>query len=503
MYPAPDLAPNRGATLHVLLLAVLAGTGVVILTTLVDDPALQILTIGAGLALGIILTVRRYLLTTTLVMMTASLIASSRLRASSTVFHEGGAELAIAPFDVLLIALLLIWLTWIIGNRRLPLFRPTIVDAAILVFLIVHALSIMVSQLPVLTLLEFLRLLKMVVLVFLLRLSFQHAKQIQRIVLVLLFNALFVSGLGLAEWTLKRTFGLGFLGERDTFWVASLGTGQFIGRVGATLGHPNALSTFLVALLPLALVLFLLRLNRSITAFALLTLSFGLVGLLLTFARAGWLAASVTVGAILLLHPFVFGRSRQWLAVIGVLAVVACLILLLFGDLIALRLFATSSNSELLRIQLGTVALAMFRDRPLLGVGLNTFVELLPAYDTTGISRVVQAPVHNIFLIYLAEAGVMGVLAYLSIFGSLLLAMWRSIRRSTAVLRAGNQRVRLLVGLEIGLTAGIIAIFIQGMLDWLFRYDPIFLLVWFMIGLFLAADRLLDRQLQSSDQPHA
>ena len=455
---------------------------------------LQILSVGLIVAACFVIVFRRHIHTIHMVLLTLSLLASSRLRLDAASFHEGGAELALAPIDVPILILTGVWIVQILGSRRVPRLRWTSVDSAIAFFLLIHLVAAFGSQAPYWSWLEVVRLLKMILLLVLIRYSLRNLSQLRQVLRALLLVVIFVSLLAAMEWLFTRTFGLGFLGERDQFWVAALGTGRFLGRVGSTLGHPNALSAFLAALLPLALTLFLLRPSGELLLLAIVTMIIGVVAILFTFTRAGWLALAFISVFILTLFPFFFGRSRHWFYVVSILSLFALFVLLLFGNLIVLRLQGTSANSELLRVELGRVALAMFQDEPILGVGPNSFVELMTKYDDTGITRVVRAPVHNVFLIYLAELGLPGLFSFVGVFGSLPLLLWKNYRKARWLI-AVNPRVRLLLGLQLGLVGGLLGLFIQGSLDWLFRYDPIFTLAWFMLGLVLAIDRILGLEL--------
>ena len=83
------------------------------------------------------------------------------------------------------------------------------------------------------------------------------------------------------------------------------------------------------------------------------------------------------------------------------------LILLNLVFLLSPRLFKTSSqHSFYRRNDLTTVSFEMIKDKPLLGVGLNSFTQSLEDY------KFIQ-PVHNIFLLLASEAGLLTLVAFL------------------------------------------------------------------------------------------
>lgn len=61
------------------------------------------------------------------------------------------------------------------------------------------------------------------------------------------------------------------------------------------------------------------------------------------------------------------------------------------------------------RILLAKASLEVFSQRPILGVGLNNFLTQLPTTEAFNKILIIQ-PVHNIYLLVLAETGILGLL---------------------------------------------------------------------------------------------
>lgn len=80
------------------------------------------------------------------------------------------------------------------------------------------------------------------------------------------------------------------------------------------------------------------------------------------------------------------------------------------------------------RLQLADVSLKMIADKPWFGVGLNNFIPSLPVYGyQSGWPNFLQ-PVHNIYLLIAAEAGIPTLITFLLSVFCLLLGLLRSRR---------------------------------------------------------------------------
>jgi hypothetical protein len=76
----------------------------------------------------------------------------------------------------------------------------------------------------------------------------------------------------------------------------------------------------------------------------------------------------------------------------------------------------------------------------------------------------------------------------LAAFGVLLLSLSRLARQ---IMRDGDL---FLASLSTGILAGMVALVAHGMWDWLFRYDPVYLLFWFAAGLLIAMMNIIRKE---------
>lgn len=191
------------------------------------------------------------------------------------------------------------------------------------------------------------------------------------------------------------TIGLWILGERSfTITTAGIAKFDFYGREFlrpyATFPHPNVLAGYL-------LVTAVLLSGKK--AFWPVVVS--AVGITLAMSRT-----AITAGFVMLLLL----AQRKW-------KIFALIIILLLSPVLFTRfssIFNFDSISLLRREELLGAAWELFLKNPFFGIGLNNFIPALADNLVTGPSRFLQ-PVHNIFLLTLAESGLFG-LAGLIIF---------------------------------------------------------------------------------------
>lgn len=214
------------------------------------------------------------------------------------------------------------------------------------------------------------------------------------------------------------------------------------GRIGGTLGSPNAAGTFLALLLVPALSLLRTPLSPLVRWSALGAFLVGTIALILTSSRGAW------AGFVLSLAVF-FGASlrRGWLSPKLPLALIAMFVVVLipFHSAIASRLETNDRGSAESRIPLMHLAGDMIRHDPLFGIGANNFAVQIPNYAGPSFSRDWIYTVHNKFFLIAAEAGIPAMIAFVLFLAAI-------IRVGMA---AGGSRDPLLGPLALGLTAGI------------------------------------------------
>lgn len=232
----------------------------------------------------------------------------------------------------------------------------------------------------------------------------------------LLVATIFTCFLAISQFLLGRSLGLWILGERD-FSVATPLISKFIFyeqvflRPYATFPHPNLLAAFLILSLPLLIY----GLSEKLKSFKLMLGLLIASSVFITFSRPGMILIGIQLALL-------FKRFWKLMLILAVLT----------APIIFVRLssvFTFDTLAVLRRQELSEYAITLFLQNPFLGVGLNNFINSL-ASDTVlvGTSRFLQ-PAHNIFLLTLAETGLIGSLGFL---GLIIGGIWINIKNNSA-----------------------------------------------------------------------
>jgi O-antigen ligase len=286
------------------------------------------------------------------------------------------------------------------------------------------------------------------------------------------FAALAQSGLGVLQVlfragdSLLATFG----------GTAETQADGFENRARGSMGHPNMLAPWLLMVAPGAFGLALFSRSRLLRAAGLVVTIAAMAGIFAAKSRApGVLLVAalggVALGAIAL--RALPARAAAGGAIWGLLLLGAAL--LPFAGDIAERFSGDFARSITFRADYNRAALEVFELHPLLGAGLagsgTRMAELSPviAAELAAVTELAQsgsvraaAPVHNIYILLLAEAGLLGLAGLLFLLGAIL---WLG---AAATLRCtGGMR-----GIALGLTFGVGAQSAQQTVDFSLWWDP-------------------------------
>lgn len=249
------------------------------------------------------------------------------------------------------------------------------------------------------------------------------------VVIPVSLGVFYSSLIAIVQFLLQHSIGGIFwlLGER-TFSAGTPGIAQiplcFPNRLNcplmlrsyATFPHPNVLGGFLAVTLPLIIYqltnLPINQLTKTKKIFYILTLSFGIIALVLTFSRSAW------VVAVLSSMYVVFKKKRH---VFFPFLLSAILIIFFIGNT-----FGFQDESVVVRQQLNAAAISMFRASPIIGSGTGNFLVRLPDYLVSRTIYFLQ-PAHNIYLLALAETGIIG-------FAIFLWILWKAVNNNKIII---------------------------------------------------------------------
>jgi O-antigen ligase len=119
------------------------------------------------------------------------------------------------------------------------------------------------------------------------------------------------------------------------------------------------------------------------------------------------------------------------------------------------------------------IAWEMIKTHPIIGVGLNTFTEVMANYDNTGVSNYLPLPVHNYFLLVTSETGFVGLALFMAL-------IWVSIRIGVS---CSLRLTRSLSPIIIGAIGALFASLIANLVDCTLTHYTIGLLFWIILGL--------------------
>ena len=209
----------------------------------------------------------------------------------------------------------------------------------------------------------------------------------------------------------------------------------------------------------------------------------GFVPLILSFSRGAWFALLPGLVTAILLCWHKRWLDAKSLARLAVLGLCAGVVGVFFGSSVVSRLAEVSVNMPVIvsRVQLNRVALNMIGAHPWLGVGINTFVNVMREYDTTGVTYYFPQPVHNVYLLVAAETGLVGL-------GLFLLLLVSAFREGLQAVITGDRFTSVCA---IGILGGFVVLAVSNLADEHLRTEVLYALFWVLIGLVAAARRMI------------
>ena len=226
-------------------------------------------------------------------------------------------------------------------------------------------------------------------------------------------------------------------------------------RVFSTLGQPNWLAAYLVALLPLAWLMAIGSKLKAKSIFWVGVSTLFFVTLLFTKSRSGLLGYSIAF--------FIFWSPTLWLgfkqkrhSAIRVFLCLSTIYLLLAAVLIGNPFINNATHpddsvtsaggtpSSEIRTLVWQGAIQIWRAHPLLGTGVETFAFNYPAvrptaHNLTSEWNYTYNKAHNEYLNYLATTGILGLAAYLLVIASAIYQTTKDLRFKIQAMPAGRQ----------------------------------------------------------------
>lgn len=210
---------------------------------------------------------------------------------------------------------------------------------------------------------------------------------------------------------------LGFdLGAVTVYRAA--GGGVNFSRAGAFFEDPNHLGT-VVSIAFVMSAAFLVRVSSMRAAWPhLLVIAVTGLALLASLSRTAWVGAALGVVLVVATAP----RQRR-LALAGAVATAGLIAVLFASPLLVSRALSVGDvggdRSVATRYYMTQSTLAMIKDNPIWGTGLDAFPKAYPPYRIPGANPTI-VELHQLPLAFPVEMGLAGILAELVLFGSVI-----------------------------------------------------------------------------------
>jgi O-antigen ligase len=375
------------------------------------------------------------------------------------------------------------WFGRIITARLEPFPRLTVFDALILVLLFAQAVSFLNAPMKNVAAFDLIYNCKYALIYFFLahRLRREHLRWV---VILILFGIVVESPIAFYE-RFTGHVGVGRTKgnvEADEFGQQYEVPGLEQVRPEGTTKDSHTLALYYVLLLPVPFVLMTLRSLRARVRCALAgLLVMGLMGLVFTFSRSGWLSFAIALAVPMAVIGFTWSQPRT----------VLLLLAFLFGTtLLYPRVYTyvfdrfVNAPHELLtsRYELNWTAYDIWVKHLWFGYGAGNYIAALEDPDIAVVEQDlsiyggVKVPVHNALLYVAAETGVVGVIGF---FGLVLVAMFRCYKH----VWSSDLLIR---GLALAILTGLFGYLLDGLTNPTFKEAVPYTLLWCYFGLVAA-----------------
>jgi len=310
-----------------------------------------------------------------------------------------------------------------------------------------------------------------------------NKNSLNKVIIAIFFSYLLVTTFGLFQF-LGDMSGLSteLTGLRDLYSKDVLG----FTRIQSTAYEPLYFANYLLIPIGLVYAFFLASKGRLSSSWLIVLLGLGMVNLILTVSRGGYLAIFVTVLVISLFYLRKVFTIKN-LIILGVAGGIVFWVVIrtigFGGETLNLEKFTEHVGNAFYgasydeRVDTFDSAIIAWRERPWLGVGVGGFGPYV-APDPYYMPEDGWKIVNNEFIEILAENGIIGLLAFIWL---LIVLITRSIK---AFIKAKDTYMKAIVVALLGAFIGILAQYQT--------FSTLYIMhVWFLIGLMIAVQNVI------------
>ena len=382
----------------------------------------------------------------------------------------------VGPVDLLLCGLFGMWLIRILVTRvdKFPRFeRP---DLLVVLLVVAYVLSIPGSPDKRAGIFAIGYLIRYLLVYLYVSRNFQR-RHIPWLVVAIAMTILVEGGLAGIQYTTGKWVGLALDRGRgvrldEQYTVPGIESRH---RATGTVSESHTFGIYMTMLVAYAFLLTLHRgVSRTVRNVALILFVIGGASVALSLSRSAWLSCAVVLALMWIVR--VWWGERQ-LILPTLLTPILVTPVLPWAVQIFIERFSKGGELITERFDQYPVAWAIWQDHFFFGFGVGNYMKALDSYNIGGAA---ELPVHNVFLWCGAETGILGVIAFFGIIFTALLRCWKLAVR-------GEEPVRRLA---LAVLAGILAYFIDGLSDPLYREPVVYMMFWTSVGLSVALVRI-------------
>jgi O-antigen ligase len=405
-------------------------------------------------------------------------LASWEHAASAKAVMRFSGVISVALPDILLAALYAIWALKVVALRTANVPRPQKADLFPMLLVLAYVCSIPVSAYPTAAIFGLFYLLRYI-LYYIYLSRHVEMRHFPWILIALCFAIIPEFVLGALQYATGKWLSLawarGSVGGNlnEQYVVPGI---EHVKRATGTLFDSHSYGIYLAMMTGFPFVMALRRHAAPVSRiFWLFIFVLASMANVLSFSRSAWLSVAISLVVLWAVH-LMWGQRQILLP--SVLFVLFMVVLSPFyAPLVYERVSSAGSKLMTSRFDQFPVAWDMWKDHFLFGVGVGNYMDLLKEYNRPG---VLELPVHNAFLWVGAESGLLGVIGF---FGTLFAAMsrcWWVI---------GRHREPTCI-LALAVFGALVAYFIDGLTDPLFREPTVYTMFWVCVGLSVALVRI-------------
>ena len=345
----------------------------------------------------------------------------------------------------------------------------------VLLMLGASALSLIHARDRVLVLYELVHFGQMLMIYFLFVYLLNTRRRLNLVVAAILLGMIAQGLIATAQMAKGGPLGLEFFGEGEQLETLELGRHDELSmRAGGTVGHPNCLATYLGLTVPVAFALLFAKLKSRTKYATIAALVLGLSAIVMTQSRGSWVGLAFSTATVLwLCHRYKLVSPRVFFAFVMGGVLVAVIMALVFAPMIYNRWFGSQPEAVDHRFELIDISWEVIKAYPIFGCGYNNFTEVMMEHNYTALPDAIKVPVHNVFLLTLAEWGIVGFI----VFGFFVIYL---IKTGVYVIKHGREMERLVV---VGILAAYLAMLVHNLFDFTYRLDAVMRLFWVYAGI--------------------